>query len=280
MDGAFGDVQGGFLHRLGERRMGVAGAGQVLGRAAELHDRRGLGNHLAGLRRDHVDAEDAVRRRRAVLAALRPSAGERVVDIGTGPGFVARELADAVGPGGHVLAVDTSEPMLALARRRCADAAQVRVEIADAIALPANDASFDAAVSVQVYEYIAEVGVALTELHRVLRPGGRAAVVSSDWTSLVWQAGDEGRMRRILDAFSEHCAHQQLPRTLGPRLRAAGFTIAAQQVLPQFNPVFGPETFSGGLCDLVSRFVERILRLTFSQIPVYSPSGLADFVLG
>src|SRR5688572_13310165 len=159
-------------------------------------------------------SEDAVRRRRAVLAALRPSAGERVVDIGTGPGFVARELADAVGPGGNVLAVDTSEPMLALARRRCADAPQVRLEIADAIALPADDASFDAAVSVQVYEYIAEAGVALTELHRVLRPGGRAAVVSSDWTSVVWQAGDEGRMRRILDAFSEHCAHQELPRTL------------------------------------------------------------------
>ena len=200
-------------------------------------------------------SEDAVRRRRAVLGALQPSAGERVVDIGTGPGFVARELADAVGQGGHVLAVDTSEPMLGLAERRCADAPQVRLRIADATALPADDASFAAAVSVQVYEYIADMDVALAELYRVLRPGGRAAVVSSDWTSLVWQAGDEDSMRRVLEAFSEHCAHQELPRTLGPRLRAAGFTIAAQQVLPQFNPVFEPESFSAGLCDLIGRFV-------------------------
>ena len=198
--------------------------------------------------------DDAVRRRRAVLAALRPSPGERVLDIGTGPGFVARELADAVGPRGHVLAVDTSEPMLALARRRCADVPQVGLQAADATALPAEDASFDAAVSVQVYEYIADVDVALAELHRVLRPGGRAAVVCSDWTSLAWSAGDAARMRRVLEAFSEHCAHQELPRTLGPRLRAAGFTIAAREVLPQFNPAFAPDTYSGGLCDLIGRF--------------------------
>jgi ubiquinone/menaquinone biosynthesis C-methylase UbiE len=199
--------------------------------------------------------EDAVRRRRAVLAALRPAAGERALDIGTGPGFVARELADAVGPGGQVLAVDTSESMLTLARRRCADVPHVRLEAGDATALPAEDASADAAVSVQVYEYVADVDAALRELLRVSRPGGRAAVVCSDWTSLVWSGGDPVRMSRVLEAFSEHCAHQELPRTLGPRLRAAGFTIAAREVLPQFNPVFAPETFSAGLCDLIARFV-------------------------
>ena len=75
--------------------------------------------------------------------------------------------------------------MLSLARRRCADAPQVRLQTADATALPTDDASCDAAVSVQVFEYIADVGVALAELFRVLRPGGRAAIVCSDWTSLV-----------------------------------------------------------------------------------------------
>jgi arsenite methyltransferase len=199
--------------------------------------------------------DDAVRRRRAVLAALRPSPGERVLDIGTGPGFVARELADAVGARGRVLAVDTSEPMLALARRRCADVAQVSLQAADATALPAENAGFDAAVSVQVYEYIADVDAALVELSRVLRPGGRAAVICSDWTSVAWSAGDAARMGRVLDAFSEHCAHQDLPRTLGPRLVAAGFTITAREVLPQFNPEFAADTYSGGLFELIGRFV-------------------------
>ena len=199
--------------------------------------------------------DDAVRRRRAVLAALRPSPGERVLDIGTGPGFVARELADAVGAHGRVLAVDTSEPMLALAGRRCADVPQVSLQAADATTLPAENASFDAAVSVQVYEYIADVDAALVELSRVLRPGGRAAVVCSDWRSLAWSAGDEARMHRMLEAFSEHCAHQELPRTLGSRLRSVGFTTTTREVLPQFNPIFAPETYSGGLRDLVGRFV-------------------------
>ena len=198
--------------------------------------------------------EDAARRRRAVLAALGPMPGERVVDIGTGPGFVARELAHAVGPAGHVLAVDTSEPMLELARRRCADAPCVRVQAGDATRLPAENGSFDAAVSVQVYEYIPDADAALAELHRVLRPGGRAAIVSTDWTSIVWSAGDPDRMRRMLDAFSEHCAHQELPRTLAPRLRAAGFTVGLRQVLPQFNPVYDPETFSAGVSGPISTF--------------------------
>src|SRR5688500_18226633 len=52
---------------------------------------------------------------RAVLAA-RP--GERVVDIGSGPGFLAAEIAEAVAPGGSVVGVDPSESMLGLARRR------------------------------------------------------------------------------------------------------------------------------------------------------------------
>jgi ubiquinone/menaquinone biosynthesis C-methylase UbiE len=199
--------------------------------------------------------EDAARRRRVVLAELRPLLGERVLDIGTGPGFLAREIADGVGPFGDVLAIDSSEPMLELARRRCADAPCVRVRAGDATALPAADASFDAAVSVQVYEYIADLDTALAELRRVLRPGGRAAVVSTDWTSLAWTAGDATRMRRVLEAFGEHCAHQDLPRTMAPRLRAAGFTVGLQQVLPQFNPAYDSDTFSVGLSGPIGAFV-------------------------
>jgi ubiquinone/menaquinone biosynthesis C-methylase UbiE len=198
---------------------------------------------------------DAARRRAAVLAALRPRPGERALDVGTGPGYVARELADAVGSDGGVLAIDTSEPMLALARARCADAPWVRLESGDAAALPAPDRAFDAAVSVQVYEYLDAVDDALVELHRVLRPGGRAVIVASDWTSLVWHAGDVARMRHVLDAFTEHCPQQELPRTLEPRLRDAGFVVATREVLPQFNPVWDPASFSGGLSTLVAAFV-------------------------
>ena len=54
MDGALVDGQRRFLHRLVERGMGVAGTGEVLGRAAELHQHRSLGDHGAGVRADDM----------------------------------------------------------------------------------------------------------------------------------------------------------------------------------------------------------------------------------
>lgn len=126
------------------------------------------------------ETSDAARRRRAVLAALELAPGERVIDIGTGPGFVAREACEIVGSGGRVLGVDTSEPMLDLARRRCSSWPYAEFQSGNATQLPAEDGSFDAAVSVQVFEYVANVEMALAEMHRVLRPGGRAVVMSTD----------------------------------------------------------------------------------------------------
>jgi arsenite methyltransferase len=129
-------------------------------------------------------SEDAFRRRRAVLDVLELKSNEQILDIGTGPGFLAREMADAVGQRGAVLAVDFSDSMLGLARTRCLGRQSVRFQKAEATQLPVPDDSFDVAVSVQ-YEYVAEVEKALAEMFRVLRPGGRAAVVSTDWDSIV-----------------------------------------------------------------------------------------------
>src|SRR4051812_39423226 len=55
---------------------------------------------------------------RAALEALGPRAGEHVLDVGCGSGQTALELGDAVGPGGRVVGIDVSEPLLAAARRR------------------------------------------------------------------------------------------------------------------------------------------------------------------
>jgi SAM-dependent methyltransferase len=61
---------------------------------------------------------DVVEQRQAVLGALGLGPGERVIDIGTGPGLLAAELAAAVGPDGLVCGIDISDSMLALARAR------------------------------------------------------------------------------------------------------------------------------------------------------------------
>ena len=98
-----------------------------------------------------------VRRRRALVReALAARAGERVLDVGCGPGFFVEELLDEVGPDGAVVGVDASPQMLAAAAHRCASRGNVDFREGDATALPVEDASFDAALCVQVLEYVAD----------------------------------------------------------------------------------------------------------------------------
>jgi arsenite methyltransferase len=124
---------------------------------------------------------DVVQQRAEVLALLAAQPGERVLDIGSGPGFLVASLADAVGDGGAVHGLDPSPPMNAVARDLIGSRPWARIDDGDAVELPYPDRAFDAAVSTQVYEYVADIPRALSELRRVLRPGGRALVLDTDW---------------------------------------------------------------------------------------------------
>ena len=115
---------------------------------------------------------------------------------------------------------------------------------ADAAVLPFPDAAFDAAVSIQVYEYVADLPNALAELHRVLRPGGRALILDTDWDSIVWHADDSEQMGQLLNAWSTRFADPHLPRTLGHQLRDAGFQVERPEVLVLLNPEYDANTYS------------------------------------
>jgi ubiquinone/menaquinone biosynthesis C-methylase UbiE len=206
---------------------------------------------------------DVVEQRRAVRAALALRPGERVLDIGSGPGFLAAEMAQELGAEGRVDGVDTSESMLAVARRRepARGAAPAEFHLAGALALPFADSAFDAAVSTQVLEYVEDVPAALTEARRVLRPGGRLLALDTDWDSIVWHSGDPQRMRRVLEAWNEHLADPHLPRRLPRLLRDAGFGLTECAAIPILNRGYGRETYSAGLIEIVSSFVRGRLGL-------------------
>jgi ubiquinone/menaquinone biosynthesis C-methylase UbiE len=209
-------------------------------------------------------SQDVVEQRRQVLDVLAPKPGERVLDIGVGPGFLASEIAEMVGPSGLVCGVDTSDSMLGLAQARGGQT--VRLRHGSATEIPYPQGEFDAAVSTQVLEYVADIPTALAEAYRVLRPGGRLVVLDTDWDSIVWRSGDEQRMNRVLAAWAEHLADPHLPRTLIGALRRAGFTVAPPQVIVLLNVGYAPDTYSAGMIGVVAAFVPGRHGLTADDV--------------
>jgi arsenite methyltransferase len=211
---------------------------------------------------------DVVQQRREVLRQLALADGESVLDIGCGPGLMATDLAEAVGPTGRVCGIDVSDSMLTLARGRAvpANGAPVEYRSGDAYAVPYPDESFDVAVCTQVLEYLEDVPAALAEARRVLRPGARLLVVDTDWDSIVWHSTDPDRMRRILLTWDQHLADPFLPRTLGRDLRRAGFDVAPPRVMPLLNAGYRTDSYSGGLIQVVARFVVGRGGLTAAEV--------------
>jgi demethylmenaquinone methyltransferase/2-methoxy-6-polyprenyl-1,4-benzoquinol methylase len=118
------------------------------------------------------------RRRAADLAAA--PAGARVLDVATGTGDLALELAARVGPEGEVVATDFSERMLELAREKAAGtgaAAAVRFETANALQLPYRDGEFAAATVGFGARNFSDLARGLSEMGRVVQPGGRVVVL-------------------------------------------------------------------------------------------------------
>ena len=199
--------------------------------------------------------QDAVHRRALVREALGAASGDRVLDVGCGPGFYCLELSEIVGSSGFVLGVDSSAAMLQLARARCAGRENVELLEGEATALPVESGTFDGAVCVQVLEYVSEMDAALAELHRSLRPGGRAVVWDVDWATVSIHSRDSALTTRVLRAWDEHLADPSLPRTLGARLRAVGFEDVREEAHAFAASGRDPGTYGAALVPFIATFV-------------------------
>ncbi|MGZ4807319.1 MAG: class I SAM-dependent methyltransferase [Ilumatobacteraceae bacterium] len=122
--------------------------------------------------------------------------GGVALDVGSGPGNVTASLGRAAGPGGLALGMDIPEPMLA----RAVDAQagpNVGFLRADAQHLPFRETTFDAVTSLAVLQLIPDPSATLAEIARVLKPGGRVAI-------MVPTAGRGGQLLRWLPNGGVH----------------------------------------------------------------------------
>ncbi len=130
---------------------------------------------------------DVVAQRQDTLRCLSIVDGERVLDIGSGPGFLATALAEATGPSGKVVGVDISKQMVDRAASKSTHP-WLSYQVADATKLPFEDDSFDVVVSTQVAEYVPDIEAFCSEVYRVLKPNGRALILATDWDAVCWHS--------------------------------------------------------------------------------------------
>lgn len=158
-----------------------------------------------------------------VAEAARVQEGQRVLDVACGTGILARTVADRVGPRGAVVGIDPNEGMLAVARRK---APQIEWHQAHAEALPFEANHFDVVASQFGLMFFADRQLAIQEMMRMLRPGGRLAVA-------VWDSVENfpiyAELASLLQPrYGDEVAEEFLtPHSLGsPELLIALFTEA------------------------------------------------------
>ena len=125
-----------------------------------------------------------------LVPALEP--GQRLLDVGCGPGTITLDLAARVSPG-EVIGVDASTAVLEIARAAAVEAGvAVDFRTADAMDLPFEDGAFDVVHAHQVLQHLSDPEAALREMRRVTRPGGVVAVRDADYAAMTWFPASSG----------------------------------------------------------------------------------------
>lgn len=176
---------------------------------------------------DAQEQQPAVRRLRAwAFEAVAPRPGESAVDVGSGTGTELRRLADAVAPNGRAVGVEPNPGLRDEATKRAAllgsDATFVD---GDANDLPFADGAVHVLRCERVFQHLADPQGAAHEIARVLAPDGRAAVIDSDWGTVISHPGDPDVVRRYAESVRRRMANPFSARYLPNQLRAAGLVV-------------------------------------------------------
>ena len=161
---------------------------------------------------------DIVASKPVIIAGLRLTGGEKVLDLGCGLGDDTFAIARLVGSRGRAVGVDVSESMIFEAKRRAASQEfPVEFVVDDAQALRFEDATFDACRTERMLMHVPDAERAFTEMMRVLRRGGRLSVFDFDWETQIVDSPYRETTRLIARSFCDGFKNGWIGRRL-PRL--------------------------------------------------------------
>ncbi|GAA1157997.1 class I SAM-dependent methyltransferase [Kribbella jejuensis] len=188
---------------------------------------------------DQMAARPAVRTLKAwALDQLAPAPGETAVDVGSGTG---EDVLAFTAYGARAIGVEPSPGLRAEAVRRAAGAPVEYVE-GQAEALPFEDASVDVLRSERVLQHVDHPAVAVAEMARVLRPGGRIALIDTDWGTAIIHPADPDVLQRMFGYFRGETANPYSGRRLRGLLAEAGLEITGETAATWIEPQEGATT--------------------------------------
>jgi ubiquinone/menaquinone biosynthesis C-methylase UbiE len=203
----------------------------------------------------------------ALLAPAGLAPGQRVLDVGAGPGYFALGLADLVAPDGRVDGVDINARFVEDANQRSAHRPDVAFHQVDNHHLPFDDGTFDCVVCKNVLEYVPDLPASLAECGRVMKPGGRIHIIDSDWGFVVVEPWGKDTVARFFaaaaPAFKEPC----IGRKAAGALARAGFNDVTVSVVPIVDR-------EGGTLNVLANMAGYIRE--FDSLPQAEVAALLD----
>lgn len=178
--------------------------------------------------------------------------GGTFLDIGCGLGHLCRDAELMMGRKGLVIGIDKNRESLAFAASF--GIGNCHYLQADALSLPLQSASIDYASCIQVAEYIPDTPALARSLQRVLRKGGKALFVSTDWPTMSWSAADPSLADAVKELWSKHCLHPRMQASLPRHLEQAGLVVEKSWIHTIRNSLFDETQYSYGLIKMIGSF--------------------------
>lgn len=169
-----------------------------------------------------------------LLAPAEIAAGQAVADYGCGPGYLSVELAQRIGPAGHVHAFDINADFVKRTQDRLAENGLVdraTVTHLQGDTLPLGEGSLDRLVIKNVMVYVDDPLASFREFRRVVKPGGKVHAVDSDFYMAAFDPVDVEDWRKVLDAGIHAFRTPAIGRKMYGLALAAGFSDVAVEVI-------------------------------------------------